>query len=198
MTKLDLLKNKVVFLVAFTILSGCSTLISVPFIKDKWKETEHMKKIKAEKLKNKNVQGIILSGGPSSVYDKSSPTLNLDLLDLGVPILGVCLGHQCIVEHFGGDIVYAKRLMHGKTSTITHDGLTIFAGLDNSFEAGRYHSLAADRDTIPEVLTVSAQTKDDEVMGVRHRTLPVEGVQFHPESVLTPDGEHLMSNFLKI
>ena len=115
-----------------------------------------------------------------------------------IPILGVCLGHQCIVEHFGGDIVYAKRLMHGKTSTITHDGLTIFAGLDNSFEAGRYHSLAADRDTIPEVLTVSAQTKDDEVMGVRHRTLPVEGVQFHPESVLTPDGEHLMSNFLKI
>mgnify|MGYP003307395327 FL=1 len=108
------------------------------------------------------------------------------------------MGHQCIVEHFGGDIVYAKRLMHGKTSIIQHDGLTIFTDLDNSFEAGRYHSLAADRDTIPKVLTVSAHTEDDEVMGVRHRTLPVEGVQFHPESVLTPNGKHLMSNFLKI
>ena len=141
---------------------------------------------------------LVISPGPGRPENAGVSLACIEVFQDKIPVLGVCLGHQCIVEHFGGDIVYAKRLMHGKTSTITHDGLTIFAGLENAFEAGRYHSLAADRDTIPEVLTVSAQTKDDEVMGVRHRTLPVEGVQFHPESVLTPDGEHLMSNFLKI
>ena len=141
---------------------------------------------------------LVISPGPGRPENAGVSLACIEVFQDKIPILGVCLGHQCIVEHFGGDIVYAKRLMHGKTSTITHDGLTIFAGLENAFEAGRYHSLAADRDTIPEVLTVSAQTKDDEVMGVRHRTLPIEGVQFHPESVLTPNGKHLMSNFLKI
>ena len=155
-------------------------------------------KIKIDEISKNKYTKIVISPGPGNPNQAGYCLKIVKYFYKKIPILGVCLGHQCIVEHFGGDIVYAKRLMHGKTSTITHDGLTIFAGLDNSFEAGRYHSLAADRDTIPEILTVSAQTKDEEVMGVRHRTLPVEGVQFHPESVLTPDGERLMSNFLKI
>lgn len=150
---------------------------------------------KAERLQPTH---LVISPGPGLPENAGVSLACIEVFQDKIPILGVCLGHQCIVEHFGGDIVYAKRLMHGKTSIIQHDGLTIFTDLDNSFEAGRYHSLAADRDTIPEVLTVSAQTEDDEVMGVRHRTLPVEGVQFHPESVLTPNGKHLMSNFLKI
>ena len=141
---------------------------------------------------------LVISPGPGRPENAGVSLACIEVFQDKIPILGVCLGHQCIVEHFGGDIVYAKRLMHGKTSIIQHDGLTIFTDLDNSFEAGRYHSLAADRETIPEVLTVSAQTEDDEVMGVRHRALPVEGVQFHPESVLTPNGKHLMNNFLKI
>jgi anthranilate synthase/aminodeoxychorismate synthase-like glutamine amidotransferase len=115
-----------------------------------------------------------------------------------VPILGVCLGHQSLVQHFGGRIVSAARLMHGKTSMIEHDGKTIFAGLSQPCEVGRYHSLAAERDNIPEVLEVTARTSGGEIMGVRHRSLPVEGVQFHPESVLTPEGDRLLDNFLKL
>ena len=112
------------------------------------------------------------------------------------PLLGVCLGHQCLVQHFGGRIVAAERLMHGKTSRVEHDGRTIYAGLSQPFEAGRYHSLAAEPDDLPDVLERSAWTARGEVMGVRHRSLPLEGVQFHPESVLTPEGNHLMKNFL--
>ena len=113
-----------------------------------------------------------------------------------IPMLGVCLGHQCMVEHFGGEIVSAGSLMHGKTSSISHDGLNIYDGLPNPFEAGRYHSLAARRDRVPAVLEVTARTEEGEIMGVRHRDYPVEGVQFHPESVLTPDGPALLRNFL--
>jgi anthranilate synthase/aminodeoxychorismate synthase-like glutamine amidotransferase len=108
--------------------------------------------------------------------------------------LGVCLGHQAIVEAFGGEVGQARALLHGKASRISHDGRGIFAGLPAEFEAGRYHSLAALR--IPDVLEVSARTADGEVMGVRHRTLPIEGVQFHPESVLTPHGPLMLRNFL--
>ncbi|MDJ0927216.1 MAG: aminodeoxychorismate/anthranilate synthase component II [Gammaproteobacteria bacterium] len=115
-----------------------------------------------------------------------------------VPLLGVCLGHQCLVQHFGGRIVPAERLMHGKTSRVEHDGKTIYAGLSRPFEAGRYHSLAAEADDLPGVLERTAWTSRGEVMGVRHRELPLEGVQFHPESVLTPEGNHLMKNFLAI
>jgi anthranilate synthase component 2/para-aminobenzoate synthetase component 2 len=149
----------------------------------------------AEQLKPTH---LVISPGPGRPENAGVSLACIEIFKEKIPILGVCLGHQCIVEHFGGNVVYAKRLMHGKASIIKHDGLTIFSGLENSFAAGRYHSLAADRETLPEVLTVSAQTKDDEVMGVRHHSLRVEGVQFHPESVLTPNGEHLMSNFLKI
>lgn len=115
-----------------------------------------------------------------------------------VPIFGVCLGHQSLVHHFGGNIVSAERLMHGKTSMVEHDGKTIYADVSQPFEAGRYHSLAAEVGTIPGTLEVSARTNRGEIMGVRHRKLPIEGVQFHPESILTPEGDILMSNFLKL
>ncbi len=115
-----------------------------------------------------------------------------------VPIFGVCLGHQSLVYHFGGTIVSAERLMHGKTSMIEHDGKTIYAGLSEPFEAGRYHSLAADSDRMPDNLDVTARTSRGEIMGVRHRKLPIEGVQFHPESILTPEGDDLMKNFLNL
>ena len=111
-------------------------------------------------------------------------------------MLGVCLGHQCIVEHFGGEIVAAGILMHGKTSLVKHDGATVYRALPNPLEVGRYHSLAAHRGRVPDVLNITATTAEGEVMGVRHETLSVEGVQFHPESVLTPEGPKLLENFL--
>jgi len=115
-----------------------------------------------------------------------------------VPVLGVCLGHQSMVQHFGGEIISAARLMHGKTSAIRHDGKGLFAALSQPLEVGRYHSLAADRDTIPDCLEVTARTEGGEIMGVRHKTLAMESVQFHPESVLTPEGDALLANFLKV
>ena len=114
-----------------------------------------------------------------------------------IPVLGVCLGHQSIVEVFGGQVVRAGRLMHGKTSLIQHDTRTLFEGLPQPCEVGRYHSLIAAPEHLPPVLEVSARTAEGEIMAVRHRTLTVEGVQFHPESILTPEGPKLLSNFLK-
>jgi anthranilate synthase/aminodeoxychorismate synthase-like glutamine amidotransferase len=102
------------------------------------------------------------------------------------------------VQHFGGEIVRAKRLMHGKTSLVSHDGRTVFEGLSQPFEAGRYHSLCAEQDSLPDQLEITAQTDQGEIMGVRHRSLPLEGVQFHPESVLTPEGDRLMANFMRM
>ena len=113
-----------------------------------------------------------------------------------VPVLGVCLGHQCIGEVFGGEIIRAPALFHGKTSMIYHDGRTIFRDLPRPFEATRYHSLVIRRDTLPGCLELSAETDDGVIMGVRHRELPVEGVQFHPESILTREGKKLLANFL--
>ncbi|MDP2707586.1 MAG: aminodeoxychorismate/anthranilate synthase component II, partial [Burkholderiales bacterium] len=112
------------------------------------------------------------------------------------PILGVCLGHQSIGQAYGGKIVRAKQLMHGKTSMIRHENKGVFAGLPNPFEATRYHSLVIEPDTVPDVLEVTARTDDGEIMGVRHKTLAVEGVQFHPESILTQHGHDLLRNFL--
>jgi anthranilate synthase component II len=114
----------------------------------------------------------------------------------GVPVLGVCLGHQCIGQLYGSDVVRAPRVMHGKTSTISHDGAGVFAGLPNPITATRYHSLVVERDSVPEVLAVTAESEDGLVMGLRHRELPVEGVQFHPESILTESGHDLLRNFL--
>ena len=113
-----------------------------------------------------------------------------------IPVFGVCLGHQSLVEVFGGRVVCAPRLMHGKTSPVLHDGCGVLSGLPNPFEAGRYHSLIAERERLPAELEVTAWTAEGEVMGVRHRTLAVEGVQFHPESILTPEGPRVMRNFL--
>ena len=114
-----------------------------------------------------------------------------------IPVLGVCLGHQSIVEVFGGRVVRAGRLMHGKTSLVRHDDSALFAGLPQPCEVGRYHSLIAAPESLPAALTVSARTDEGEIMAVRHRTLAVEGVQFHPESILTPDGPRLLKNFLE-
>jgi len=115
-----------------------------------------------------------------------------------IPVLGVCLGHQSIVSVFGGKIISAAQLMHGKTSMVAHDGQGVFRGLADPMEVGRYHSLAAERVSMPDELVVTARTDEGEIMGVRHRDLKVEGVQFHPESVLTPDGLALMKNFLEM
>ncbi len=115
-----------------------------------------------------------------------------------IPVFGVCLGHQAIVAAFGGKVGRAARLMHGKTSPVTHDGRTIYAGVGQSFDAGRYHSLIAEPDSLPPELELSARTPEGEIMGVRHRTLTVEGVQFHPESILTPEGPKMMENFLRL
>jgi anthranilate synthase/aminodeoxychorismate synthase-like glutamine amidotransferase len=114
----------------------------------------------------------------------------------GVPVLGVCLGHQCIGQVFGGAVVRAPRVMHGKTSEITHDGAGVFTGVSSPFTATRYHSLVVERDSVPDVLEITAETEDGLVMGLRHRELPIEGVQFHPESILTESGHDLLRNYL--
>jgi len=139
---------------------------------------------------------LVISPGPGRPSDAGRSLEMIDAFVGDVPVLGVCLGHQSLVEYFGGEIVSAASLMHGKTSIIHHDGEGIFTGVPNPLEVGRYHSLAANRDLVPKVLTVTARTDDEEIMGVRHVALPVEGVQFHPESVLTPHGPQLLENFL--
>jgi anthranilate synthase/aminodeoxychorismate synthase-like glutamine amidotransferase len=141
---------------------------------------------------------LVISPGPGRPDDAGLSLTMIDAFAGELPVLGVCLGHQSIVQHFGGEIVAAGSLMHGKTSLVTHDEQGIFAGLPQPFEAGRYHSLAANRSHVPEELIVSARTEEGEIMGVRHRELNVVGVQFHPESVLTPDGPRLLGNFLKL
>ncbi len=122
----------------------------------------------------------------------------LDCARRGVPVLGVCLGHQCIGHVYGGEIVRAPQVMHGKTSVISHDGAGVFAGLPDPFRATRYHSLVVDRASVPAELVVTAESEDGTVMGLRHRDLPVEGVQFHPESILTESGHELLRNFLDV
>jgi anthranilate synthase/aminodeoxychorismate synthase-like glutamine amidotransferase len=139
---------------------------------------------------------VILSPGPCTPNEAGISVPLIQALAGRVPILGVCLGHQSIGQAFGGEIVRAGRLMHGKTSLIHHDGRSIYRGLPNPFEATRYHSLVIRRDSLPDCLEVVAETDIGEVMGVRHKALPVEGVQFHPESVLTPCGKDLLRNFL--
>jgi para-aminobenzoate synthetase component 2 len=141
---------------------------------------------------------IVISPGPCTPNEAGVSNEILRRFSGKVPILGVCLGHQCIGHVFGGEVVRAPRLMHGKTSMIHHDGKTIFAGLPNPFEATRYHSLIIRRETMPECLEISAETDQGEVMGVRHRDFTVEGVQFHPESILTQSGKELLRNFLDL
>lgn len=141
---------------------------------------------------------LVVSPGPGRPDDAGVSMEMIEVFAGKIPVLGVCLGHQCIVQLFGGEVIPAGTLMHGKTSRVFHDGQTIFRGLGSPFVAGRYHSLAAAAGSIPDTLAVTATSDDGEVMGVRHRDLPVEGVQFHPESVLTPEGPALLQNFLAV
>ena len=141
---------------------------------------------------------LVISPGPGRPENAGVSLAMINAFAGELPIFGVCLGHQCLVSHYGGEIVRAGRLMHGKTSPVSHDAKGIYEGLSQPFEAGRYHSLCASLDTLPGVLQLTAQTDQGEIMGVRHRELPIEGVQFHPESVLTPEGGRLMANFLRM
>ena len=141
---------------------------------------------------------IILSPGPGNP-DSAGVTLAAIKEFAGkVPLFGVCLGHQSIAQAFGGRIVHAKQLMHGKTSRIHHDGRGVFAGLEQDFPAMRYHSLAVERESLPDCFEISAETEDGEIMGLRHKTLPIESVQYHPESIGTPEGMKQMRNFVQL
>jgi anthranilate synthase/aminodeoxychorismate synthase-like glutamine amidotransferase len=140
--------------------------------------------------------GILISPGPGSPADAGLSNELIRTWGARVPVFGVCLGHQCIGEVYGGSVVRAPQVVHGKTSAVHHDGAGLFRGLPEPLEATRYHSLVVDRASVPDCLVVSAWTDDGLVMGLRHRTLPVEGVQFHPESVLTDAGHDLVRNFL--
>lgn len=141
---------------------------------------------------------ILISPGPGTPDDAGVSLAMIERFAGRIPVLGVCLGHQAIGQAFGGRVVRAPSLVHGKASEVYHDGKTIFEGLGRSFKAGRYHSLVVERETLPDSLEVSATTPDGIIMGLRHRTLKVEGVQFHPESILTPEGKRLIANFLKL
>ena len=145
---------------------------------------------------------IVISPGPCTPNEAGVSLQVLERLSEHVPILGVCLGHQSIGQAFGGKVVRAKTIMHGKTSMVRHKGVGVFAGVPNPFEATRYHSLVVEKDTLPDCLEITAWTEDenggfDEIMGLRHKSLPVEGVQFHPESILTQHGHDLLRNFLR-
>lgn len=141
---------------------------------------------------------IVISPGPCSPTEAGVSVPVIEKLAGKLPILGVCLGHQSIGQAFGGRIVHAKTLMHGKTSQVTHTNVGLFAGLPSPYRATRYHSLVIERETCPDCLEITAWTDDGEIMGVRHKTLAVEGVQFHPESIMTEHGHVLLANFLKM
>ncbi len=149
-------------------------------------------------LRQKDAQALVISPGPCTPREAGISQEGVRQLAGQLPILGVCLGHQCIGSAYGGKIVRAGRLMHGKSSPIYHDGRTLYRGLPNPFQAIRYHSLLVERESLPDCLEISAETKEGEIMGVRHKTLAVEGVQFHPESILTEGGKMLLKNFLEM
>jgi len=155
-------------------------------------------KITLREIEALNPQRVVISPGPCTPREAG---ISVDLVKHfagRIPILGVCLGHQAIGYAFGGEIIHAKKLMHGKTSMIHHDGKTIYKKLPNPFEATRYHSLVIERESIPDELEISAETDDGEIMGVRHKEYIIEGVQFHPESILTKAGKDLLRNFLEL
>jgi anthranilate synthase/aminodeoxychorismate synthase-like glutamine amidotransferase len=153
--------------------------------------------IDLQTIRKREPSYLIISPGPCT--PKEAGISEEAILDMSgkIPILGVCLGHQCIGSAFGGRVVQAKRLMHGKSSHIYHDGKTIYRGLSNPFRAIRYHSLLIERESLPDCLEISSETKEGEIMGVRHRRFAIEGVQFHPESIMTQEGKTLLQNFLE-
>lgn len=155
-------------------------------------------KITLGQINKMKPEKILISPGPGQPKDAGISEEAIATFGKKIPILGVCLGHQAIGEVFGGKIVSAKRLMHGKTSSIYHNGKGIFKGLPNPFEATRYHSLLVDRKKFPKELKITAETRQKEIMALEHRTLPIYGVQFHPESILTVEGKKILKNFLEI
>ena len=152
--------------------------------------------ITLDQIEESRPAAVVISPGPCTPNEAGVSVPLLKRFAGRFPILGVCLGHQSLGAAFGAEVVRAERIMHGKTSPIEHDGRTIFAGLSNPFDATRYHSLVVRRETLPACLEVSAWTKEGEIMGLRHRQHPLEGVQFHPESILTIEGKRLLANFL--
>jgi len=149
-------------------------------------------------MAGRDIEAIFLSPGPCTPREAGVTVDIIRQFYQDIPIMGVCLGHQAIGYAFGGEVVRAEKVMHGKTSSIYSDGRTIFQGLLNPFIAGRYHSLIVQRDNLPSCLEVSAETEEGEIMGLRHREFPVEGIQFHPESILTPQGKRIIRNFLNL
>lgn len=155
-------------------------------------------KVNTEHISRLSPQAIIISPGPGRPEDAGISNEVIKTFGGKIPILGVCLGHQCIGYSFGAEIVGAPRLMHGKTSNIHHDGKTIYVGIENPFVATRYHSLIIEKATLPDCFEITARTDQDEVMGIRHNDYILEGVQFHPESILTKAGKDILRNFLKV
>ncbi len=154
--------------------------------------------VTVEEIERLGPEKLVISPGPCTP-EKAGVSREVARHFAGrIPLLGVCLGHQSVAAAFQGEIVKAPRLMHGKTSMIHHDGKTLFKGLPNPFQATRYHSLVVRRETLPECFEISAWTEEGEIMGIRHKQFPVEGVQFHPESILTPEGKDLLKNFLEL
>ncbi|MFW6334110.1 MAG: anthranilate synthase component II [Desulfosalsimonas sp.] len=153
---------------------------------------------RVEDLENLPVSGIVVSPGPGTPDKAGLSVETVKRFSGRVPILGVCLGHQAAAYAFGGKIVSAEKLMHGKVSTVTSDGKTIFSGINKPFSAMRYHSLAVERQSLPQCLQISAEADDGEIMGIRHSRHPTEGIQFHPESIMTKVGKRILRNFLKM
>ena len=160
-------------------------------------EVRRNDKIALDEIDRLRPERIVVSPGPCTPNEAGVSMDVIRRFGPEIPVLGVCLGHQCVGAVYGGEVVRADRLMHGKTSLIHHDGTEIFSGLESPFEATRYHSLIVRRETLPRCLRVTAETEEKEIMGLRHRTHPVWGVQFHPESILTKSGKQLLGNFLK-
>lgn len=152
--------------------------------------------ISIDEIRKLKPNAIVLSPGPGIPHEAGISVEVIRKLGTTIPIMGVCLGHQAVGYAFGGGVIRAERIMHGKTSQIINDGRTIFQGLPNPFVAGRYHSLILERDSLPDCFEISAETEEGEIMGIRHKGYPVEGVQFHPESILTPNGKRILKNFL--
>ncbi|OPY91085.1 MAG: Aminodeoxychorismate/anthranilate synthase component 2 [Syntrophus sp. PtaU1.Bin208] len=153
--------------------------------------------ISLEDIEKMKPAAIFLSPGPCTPKEAGITVDVIRAFYRKIPIMGVCLGHQSIGYAFGADVVRAEQLMHGKTSQVSHDGQTIFKGVPNPFTAGRYHSLIIKRDSLPDCFQITAEAEDGEIMGIRHLEFPVEGIQFHPESILTPNGKRILRNFLK-
>jgi para-aminobenzoate synthetase component 2 len=155
-------------------------------------------RIDLQTIGERNPEALVISPGPCTPREAGISQEAILFKAGKIPILGVCLGHQCIGSVFGGRIIRANRLMHGKSSLIYHDGKTVYKGLPNPFQAIRYHSLLIERDSLPDCLEISSETKEGEIMGVRHKRFMIEGVQFHPESIMTREGKRLLKNFLEM